>query len=103
GFGKLEISDETARRLQAENGKPVAMQTMTAATVDYDCTMGLMYSKNLKVADLTLGLGYNIGGQVAFSFGGGDLYGNKDTAHVRASPMPYLMHYGPILKAMVKW
>ncbi len=104
GAGALKISADAAHWLAENNpGTTISNRSLTAIAVDYDVTMGAMWSGDLKAATLSVGLGYNFGGQVDFSFGGGDILGKKDTAHVRADPFPYLMHYGPILKAMVKW
>ncbi len=96
GAGSFELSETAQSYAQAMNpGKTPVSRKMFALYVDYDLALGPKYTINVKGNNLVLAAGYNVGGSLLASIGGGA----DNPREVGYEPSFFLFRHGPMVRA----
>lgn len=96
GAGTFELSETAQNYAKAMNpGKTPVSRKMFALYVDYDLSLGPKYTFNFGGNNLVLAAGYNVGGSLLASIGGGA----DSPAEVGYEPSFFLFRHGPMVRA----
>jgi hypothetical protein len=94
------ISDDARTWVEEANGgRNIINQNIFDMLVDYDLSLGLQWSKNLRLVHVGIALGYNVGGEMMAAV----TSTVSNTTQVATAPNFFLVHYGPILKGSIAW
>jgi hypothetical protein len=100
GAGLGYISDEARTWVEEANGgRNIINQNIFDMLVDYDLSLGLQWSKSLRLGRVGIALGYNVGGELMAAV----TSTVSNTTQVATAPDFFLMHFGPVLKGSIAW